>query len=306
MGFTFNLNFSGLIVFSFPDPGPSKGRAHLVRTQIGDALHRPCLTYDPNQLKNPNESLAPDPLYADRYGQPLAHRDLWNEVLTLDPTFDPEIDSPLALSRAPEGADLVSAVEEAIDPPDWMDYVSVLSKIEPGIAQPGTADRERGLLPSCLARSISPDAPIAARIDFAHGRLFSMGADGQWVFRRTDRTEPGTENGLDPILRQPLAGLVRLQLRDLRRLILRSDQRGDLVFESTSSRVEINVAITNDPTKDFKPSLTSIDHFHHLYQIVQMNQSASIHHGLRSPHLPPGAFQTVGNLFCPPSVYAMP
>lgn len=302
MGFTFNLHFAGLIVFSFPDRGPSKGRAHLVRTQMGGTIHRPCLTYDPNQLKNPDESLAPDPLYADRHGQPLAHRQLWNEVLAIDTTFDPGADSSLTLSRAPQGADLKAAVEDSVDPPGWMDYVSVLTEVEPGLPQPNESNRERGLQPSCLDRSITADAPIAARVDFASGRLYSMGADGDWVFRRfaSDSEVSDSEH------RQPLASLIRLQLCNLKRLVLRSDQRPDLVFESNSKRVEINVAITNDPAKDRVPSLTSIDHFHHLYQVVQMGEPSAMHQGLLTPHLPPDADQTVGSRFCPPGIYAMP
>lgn len=277
MGFDFELTISGLVLFSVPDGTPSQVRVHLVHSAMSG--HRPLLTYFTNQVEDPINTILEDDFYSDPRGRPIAHRALDKELLTLEPEWTGSPDR-LTLDKT------VTALGN-------------LSQIEPErIVQPKGEVRDTGLLP-VLKKATPSGSPEIARMIFKHGTLSAKVGNAKYKFIHRKGNPPQRRTAAP----KKLAQSVTLKIKGLNKMTIKSNKHDPLVFALNTGGT-VQVALSNDPEKDFKPDLSFIDHFQHLYDLVSWENGSSAPTNARVPHLDVSI--TVGDRFCPPSIYALP
>lgn len=278
MAFDFVLRSSGLTVFTFPNP--RKGRAMLVRTDGADHQHHPRLIFRESQQKGGSLEVGPTDFYRDHRGRKENWVDLENEILTLTPEWSGSV---VPLNIANSARKLASLDEIEND----------------RIVLPTDDNREAGIRDDCLRSSIGSDAPIIARLEFEHGVLTASSSREVYRFRsRRGNRPPVAPNRV--IFSSP-----RLRLPGLARITISSSKGWDLVLEGGR---RVQVFLSNDPARIPREG-SFIEHFEYLYRVVRWKKLARIPEDVRTPER---IFRhgfgplTVGNRFCPPSLYGGP
>lgn len=301
MQFNFELRFTGLIVFSFPDTKPSAGHALVVRSDRHP--HRAAFAYSPKDLMEGAPAPKEDLLITDPEGRTFASRKLENEILTIRPTWadtdtaaaghDPDPGHGLTLRRMPKHVIPKLGSEEP-----WMELTANLSAVEGRLVQPSVKNRQAGVLDECLDPGISPTSPVAARVDFAHGTLEA---------RNPIKVDWEAADG-KPAFQASLASYVALTLQGLSELTVASSQRPDITFKVISGTGDIPVVtvvatISNEPETDFLRNGDYIDHFDQLYRVAQW-QAGARPSDPRRPKVK--SLDSVTDKICPTAAYALP